>query len=128
MFLSWLGLCLVSARSQALAGGVIVCTALMPAVVCGARAYRGGSSPDSLNGLRLEAAFCLDIISIRTRYRTRIWDEWQARVGQPWCGAGGLEASGEAWPAPAIRISPTIAARRMLAVHRQHSTMLLRMA
>jgi hypothetical protein len=92
IFLSWRSLCrprkepaklkvvLVSVRAQALAAGVVVFTALMPAVVSGAHAWREGHARMLPLVYGLEAALCVTIILMKIRFETRVRDEWQARM------------------------------------------------
>jgi hypothetical protein len=92
MFIAWLSICLshrepanlkvvlASVRTQALASGVVVLTALMPAVVSSVRVSSGGPWPMLPIVYGMEGAFCLATILIKTRREARIWKEWRAHL------------------------------------------------
>jgi hypothetical protein len=92
MIAAWLGLCfprrpqadLKSAirrvRLQTLSCGIVVLTALMPAILIAAAFYRRDRSLVLPALLGLEASLCLALAVVRARRIDRLEAEWQARA------------------------------------------------
>jgi hypothetical protein len=92
MVAAWVGLCfpqtpgpdlrsaIQRVRRQTLSCGIIILTALMPAILIASAVYRRDHSLALPTLLGIESSLCLVLAVLRARHVERLESEWQSRI------------------------------------------------